>query len=243
VDHYEKVRQEVKLASGDYVDMKMFEPAMRHLLDAYIRAEESEKISAFDNLTLVQMIVERGAAAIDALPGGLKDNHAAAAETIENNVRRLIIDETPVNPKYYEKMSQLLDALILQRKQEALDYRAYLARIVELTQQVSHPEAQGHYPLEINNGPLRAMYDNLRDVPDLEGRLDHPGAAAERRVDAGAAERGALALDRAIRRVKKADWRGNTFKEREVLHAIRGVLGEGDLVQRIFDIVKAQHEY
>ena len=31
------------------------------------------------------------------------------AETIENNVRRLIIDETPVNPKYYEKMSKLLD--------------------------------------------------------------------------------------------------------------------------------------
>ncbi len=33
------------------------------------------------------------------------------AETIENNVRRLIIDEMAVNPKYYEKMSELLDAL------------------------------------------------------------------------------------------------------------------------------------
>ena len=42
------------------------------------------------------------------------------AETIENNVRRLIIDEQPINPKYYEKMSELLDALIEQRKQEAL---------------------------------------------------------------------------------------------------------------------------
>jgi type I restriction enzyme, R subunit len=27
------------------------------------------------------------------------------AETIENNVRRLIIDEMAVNPKYYERMS------------------------------------------------------------------------------------------------------------------------------------------
>jgi hypothetical protein len=33
--------------------MKMYEPAMRHLLDTYIRAEESEKLSAFDDLTLV----------------------------------------------------------------------------------------------------------------------------------------------------------------------------------------------
>jgi type I restriction enzyme R subunit len=33
VRHFEQVREEVKLASGDYLDMKMFEPAMRHLLD------------------------------------------------------------------------------------------------------------------------------------------------------------------------------------------------------------------
>ena len=51
VDHYEKVRDEVKLASGDYIDLKMYEPAMRHLIDTYIRAEESEKISAFDDMS------------------------------------------------------------------------------------------------------------------------------------------------------------------------------------------------
>jgi type I restriction enzyme, R subunit len=120
--------QEVKLASGDYVDMKMFEPAMRHLLDTYIRAEESEKVSAFEDLTLVELIVERGEGAVDALPDGIRNNREAMAETIENNVRRLIIDEMAVNPKYYEKMSELLDALIEQRRQEALDYQAYLRR-------------------------------------------------------------------------------------------------------------------
>ena len=83
------------------------------------------------------------------------------AETIENNVRRLIIDETPINPKYYEKMSKLLDALIEQRRQEALDYQEYLKKIVELSRQVSKPECQSSYPAAINTGPLRALYDNL----------------------------------------------------------------------------------
>jgi type I restriction enzyme R subunit len=136
VDHYEKVREEVKLASGDYVDMKMFEPAMRHLLDTYIRAEESEKLSAFDDMTLVQLIVERGEAAVEALPKGLRENPEPMAETIENKVRRLIIDEMAVNPKYYENMSELLDALIEQRRKAALDYKDYLAGIVELTRKV-----------------------------------------------------------------------------------------------------------
>jgi type I restriction enzyme R subunit len=62
VDHYSKVRDEVKLASGDYIDIKAYEPAMRHLIDTYIHADQSEKISAFDDLSLIQLIVERVAA-------------------------------------------------------------------------------------------------------------------------------------------------------------------------------------
>lgn len=244
VDHYEKVREEVKLASGDYVDMKMFEPAMRHLLDTYIRAEESEKVSTFDDLTLVQLIVERGPNAVDVLPDGIRRNEGAVAETIENNVRRLIIDEMAVNPKYYERMSELLDALIAERKRQALDYKAYLTRLVELTKQVSNPATQATYPLAINNAPLRALFDNLNDVTDLETRLIPAGAVAEVRVGSTAAERAALALDKAIRAVKKADFRGNRFKEREVRNAVQSVLGDDDaLVDTVFEIVKNQREY
>ncbi len=71
-----------------------------------------------------------------------RENHEATAETIENNVRKLIIEEMAVNPKYYEKMSELLDALIQTRKKEAMDYKAYLAKIVELTRKASKPETQ-----------------------------------------------------------------------------------------------------
>ena len=46
------------------------------------------------------------------------------AETIENNVRKLIIDEMAVNPKYYETMSEVLDSLIQARRQEAINYKA-----------------------------------------------------------------------------------------------------------------------
>src|SRR5438128_12000992 len=139
----------------------MYEPAMRHLIDTYIRAEVSEKVSAFDDLSLVQLIVERGAAAVDALPDGIRKSKDAVAEAIENNVRRLIIDEQPINPKYYEKMSQLLDALIEQRRREALDYQEYLARIVELAKQVANPEVGGAYPMTINTPGKQALSDNL----------------------------------------------------------------------------------
>ena len=242
VNHYESVRQEVKLASGDYIDLKMYEPAMRHLLDTYIRAEESEQLSAFDDLTLVQLIVERGGEAIKALPEGIRGNPDAAAETIENNVRRLIIDETAVNPKYYEKMSELLDALILQRKQEAMDYKAYLARLVELTKKVHSPGTQSSYPSSINTDTLRSLFDNLEDAQVLTVREPTEQYGTEPTL--GVREAKVLALDCAIRRVKKADWRGNQFKEREVRNAIKSVLGNDEaVVSKMYEIVKAQSDY
>jgi type I restriction enzyme R subunit len=201
VDHYEKVRNEVKLASGDYIDLKMYEPAMRHLIDTYIHAGESEKISAFDDMSLVQLIVERGADAVDALPEGIRKNKEAVAEAIENNVRRLIIDEQPINPKYYEKMSELLDALIEQRRKEALDYKEYLRKIVELTKKVKNPEAGGTYPKAMNTPGKRALYDNL-DKNEVM----------------------ALAVDEAVRASRQDDWRGNAFKVKKVRNAIRAVM-------------------
>ncbi len=201
VDHYEKVRAEVKLGSGDYIDLKMYEPAMRHLIDTYIRAEESEKISAFDDMSLIKLIVERGAAAVDVLPDGIRKNREAVAEVIENNVRRLIIDEQPINPKYYERMSELLDALIGQRRKEALDYQEYLRRIVELTRKVTSPEATGAYPATMNTPGRRALYDNL----DQDDAL-------------------ALAVDAAVRGSRQDNWRSNPFKIKKVRNAIRVAL-------------------
>jgi type I restriction enzyme R subunit len=147
VDHYSKVRDEVKLSSGDYIDLKAYEPAMRHLIDTYIRAEESEKISAFDDMSLIQLIVERGPDAVDALPKGINEDREAVAETIENNVRKLIINESPVDPAYYDKMSKLLDALIEQRRKGVVSYKEYLEKIAKLTKEATHaPGGPGGYP-------------------------------------------------------------------------------------------------
>jgi type I restriction enzyme R subunit len=233
------VREEVRLASGDYVDMKALEPAMRHLLDTYIRAEDSEKVSAFDDMSLVELIVAQGEDAIDALPEGIRKSEVAMAETIENNVRKLIIDEMAVNPKYYEKMSELLDALIKQRKEEAIKYKEYLRQIVELTRKVRVPTATT-YPLNINSPARQALFDNLTEA-ECEAIAD--GAAASI-GDAKPRERAVRLLHDSIQAVKKADWRGNKFKEREVRGAIAALLGNvADRIDALFELVKNQREY
>ena len=146
VDHYEKVRKEVKLASGDYIDLKMYEPAMRHLIDTYIHADESEKDLGVRRRVAGPAHRRAGRRGRRLPAAGHPENPEAVAETIENNVRKLIIDEQPINPKYYERMSELLDALIAQRRQDAIDYQKYLERVVELARQVMNPTTGQAYP-------------------------------------------------------------------------------------------------
>ena len=220
VDHYEKVRNEIKLMSADYIDLKVYEPAMRHLIDTYVRAEDSEKISAFDDMSLVQMIVECGVDALDNLPKGIRENKEAVAETIENNLRRVIIDEQPINPKYYEKMSELLDTLIKQRREEALEYEQYLAKIMALAQQIQQPAGGTDYPSTLNSNAKRALYDNLGKDEDL-----------------------AIAVEYAVLTSKKDDWRGHKVKEKEVRYAVKRVLNDDALAETIFDLVKNQYDY
>lgn len=221
VEHFEGVRNEVKLASGDYIDLKMYEPAMRHLIDTYIRAEESQKVSAFDDLSLVDLIVERGVGALDSLPTNIRKRQEAVAETIENNVRKLIIDEQPINPKYYERMSDLLDALIAQRKKAALDYQVYLEQIVALTREAKNPTAGASYPKSLSTPAKRALYDNL----------DKDEAVA-------------LAVDGAVRGSLQDGWRGNAVKVKRVRRAIKAVLqGNDALTDRVLELVKNQHDY
>lgn len=202
VDRYTKVRDEIKLSSGDFIDLKRFEPAMRYLIDKYIRADESEKISAFDDMSLIQLILERGAKAVDALPNRIKKNENAVAETIENNVRKLIIKESPVDPAYYEKMSKLLDALIEQRRKGAISYKEYLDKVAKLTKDAaSRGDGPNGYPSGIMTGAQRALYNNLGKDEEL-----------------------ALAVDAAIRSNLQDGWRGHAGKTKLVRRAVKAVL-------------------
>lgn len=221
VEFFVQLRDEIKNASGEKIDLKAYEPDMRYLIDSYIKAEESEKISEMEDLSLIQLIVERGLdIAGQSLPESIRKSKEAMAETIENNIRRLIIEETPTNPKYFQKMSELLDELVKERKKSVEEYQEYLKKIFELCKKVKQPEGSKQYPSTINTRGKQAIYDNVGQDKTL---------AAE--------------LDREIRYIKKDSWRGNKAKEKEIRIAIRKYIQDDNLVDAIFEIIKNQPEY
>jgi type I restriction enzyme, R subunit len=220
LDRYLKLREIVRKASGESLDLKAYEADMRHLIDTYIEADEPRKISPFDNMPLLELIVKTGIAdAINRMPDGIRSSKGAIAETIENNIRSKIVKEHLNDPAYYDKMSALLDEIIAARKAKAIEYEEYLRRIAELAKRVEAGHAEDT-PAEVDTPGRRALYNNLHKDRDL-----------------------ALRIDEAVRRQRHDGWRGVQTRELVIKGALYGVLQDEAEVERIFLIVKQQKEY
>ena len=231
IDHYLNVRTVIQRASGETIDLKPYEADMRHLIDTYIKAEDPKKISAFDDIGLVDLIVKTGIAnAINSM-GGLKGDRDAVAESIENNIRKKIIKEHLTDPAYYEKMSKLLEELIAQRKTKAIEYEEFLKQIAELAKNVSTGCA-ADTPPDLDTPGKVALYNNLKAIDALKVR-----ESSEPILDI------ALRIDEKVRDARLDAWRGVPAKEQAVKRALFEILADPALVEAIFPIIKQQKEY
>lgn len=238
VKHFTALRDELKLISGDYLDLKVYDPAMRYLIDSYIDAKESEVLAAFEDTSIIELIGSKGIkSAIENLPKDLQKPQTLA-ETIENNIAKTIAEQNETNPMYYEKMSQILQELVKKRKEEVIEYKEYLKEIEELAKMVVKQE-DSFYPETIDTPLKMAIYDNLDKNEEI-----------------------ALLVDEAINNAKQDGWIGNTIKERKVFNAIWKTLASNNeafvvkepeggyakedrikaLANTIFEIVKKQDE-
>lgn len=220
LDFYLKLREEIRIHSGETLDLKAYEADMRHLIDNYIQAEESVVVSPFGDIPLLDLIVNSGISdAIGTLPQGIKSNQQAVAETIENNVRQKIIRDHLIDPAFFEEMSTLLTAIIHERKNQALSYSDYLTKISELAKKVNEGK-KNNVPEILTTQSQRALYNNLSNDVSL-----------------------AMACDEAVRYSKQDNFRGDLVKERNIKKALYNVLNDEVEVERIFQIIVNQKEY
>ena len=236
IDETLKLREIIRNAADEKLDMKTYEADMRHLIDTYIEADAPRPISHFDNMPLLELIVKTGIAnAINSLPNGLKGNKNAVAETIENNVRSKIIKEHLNDPAYYDKMSVLLDEIIAARKAKAIEYEEYLKRIAELAKKVEVGQEPGT-PEQLSTPGRCALYNNIytgvAEPNAANGQMDKDEALAL-----------TLKIDETVKRIRPDDWRGVQAKEQIIKAQLYKLLQDVSEVERIFIIIAQHKEY
>ncbi|MET3731303.1 type I restriction endonuclease subunit R [Moheibacter stercoris] len=217
IDEYLNIREIIRIASGETIDLKAYEADMRFLIDTYIRAEESETISPFEDISLLDLFETNIQKAIETLPAGIRGNKEAVAEIIENNVRSKIVEEHLLDPKYFDHMSVLLQELIEKRKQDMISYQEYLKEMAELVSQVNQGK-KDDLPDSLNTKGKVALYHTLED------------------------EYLALACENAVQYAKQEGFRENLAKQNLVKKAIYDVVKDKDKVNEIYKIIEAHKD-
>jgi type I restriction enzyme R subunit len=118
-------------------------------------------------------------------------------------------------------MSDILNDLIEQAKQQVDDYEDYLKQLVELAKKVESPNLDSSYPNNINTPALAAIFDNTGTDEEL-----------------------ALTIHKAILNSKKDGWKGHKIKEKIIRNAIKKIISDNpELVDKVIGIAREQSEY
>ena len=218
VTFYISLRDTIGRASGDFIDLKAYEPGMRYLIDNYITAEDAQKIGSFEDFTLLDFILAQESKLVNNADHGGQDS---AAETIENNIRKKVVERLIINPAYYAKMSEVLEQLIEERRRGVVAYKDLIDKYIALARNITQPESNDRYPDAIkNSGAMRALYDNCGEDEALVTKLHN-----------------------AVMKSKMDGFRNNPVKESRIKRALYQILGDEDEVERIYRIIVEQEEY
>ncbi len=218
-EFYRHLQKMIGLNSGDSVDLKSYSEDMRRILDAYIKATDSKTLIKIEDQGLCEVLAQMDINDFDKELSQAFKNESSMAESIANNTKKRIIEKEASDPKYYEKLSSLLNDLINQFREKKLTYLEYLQQIQHLAKQVIHKENK-NYPKKINTNALKTLYDNLDENEAL-----------------------ALEIDACIRDNKKDGWVGHNQKEKNLKIALRKIINDEGLLENTFNLAKHIDEY
>ncbi|KMZ49669.1 restriction endonuclease subunit R [Helicobacter pylori] len=218
-EFYRHLQKMIGLSSGDSVDLKSYSEDMCRILDAYIKATDSETLIKIEDQGLCEVLAQMDINDFNKELSQAFKNESSMAECIANNTKKRIIEKEASDPKYYEKLSSLLNDLINQFREKKLTYLEYLQQIQNLSEQVIRKEDK-NYPTKINTNALKTLYDNLDENEAL-----------------------ALETDACIRDSKKDGWVGHHQKEKNLKIALKKIIKDEVLLENIFNLAKHIKEY
>nr|WP_181817078.1 type I restriction endonuclease subunit R [Helicobacter pylori] len=218
-EFYRHLQKMIGLNSGDSVDLKSYNEDMHRILDAYIKATDSKTLIKIEDQGLCEVLAQMDINDFNKALSQVFKNESSMAESIANNTKKRIIEKEASDPKYYEKLSSLLNDLILQFREKKLTYLEYLQQIQDLAKKVIDKEDR-NYPKKINTNALKTLYDNLDEDEAL-----------------------ALETDACIRGNKKDGWVGHNQKEKNLKIALRKIINDEVLLENAFNLAKHIKEY
>ncbi len=232
------IRAAIKQHAGEELDIKPYEADMRHLINTYLQADAAEELGELSKLPLTDLIIKTGIH--DAIARQLNAkgqlSHNAVAEAIINNVRKTIIRDQLTDPKFYARMSELLEDLIQQSREDTAAYEEFLRKAEALVKRLAAKQPDAGVPAVLHGRhEALVLFNNLGSI-----------AATTFQCPPDDEEKAMLALDidLAMREHAPAGWKGDPTREAQVLNALFPLLDrDRTATLTLFEIIKQQSGY
>jgi type I restriction enzyme R subunit len=160
----DQLRNAIMRRCGDYVDLGKYDAEMRALLDDYVVSPQSQVLASLDDFSFLDVIeIKEGEdddivilsdPPIEEVLGGQR----GVAETMTQNVRRVINRKRDTNPEEYKKFSEKINRLLEEFQQKQIEYKEFLKSIVELANQLKKDTRPDE---RLNTSLKKSLYDNL----------------------------------------------------------------------------------
>lgn len=181
VKAYDDMRQSVMHRSGDYYDIKEYDAEMRKLLDDYVTAPHADVIAKLDDFSFIDLVLQEDGENSDAEGEAEKSlgGKKGVAETLGQNIRRVINRKRNTNPAEYKKFSERLNRLLEEFNNGEIEYRQLLKSIQEMASELRrqanpHPELDTQLKVDLYNNLGNNLELTLR-VFDFINRNIQPG--------------------------------------------------------------------
>lgn len=223
VKWYDDLRTAIMYRSGDFVDMRSYDADMRALLDDYIVAPRSRVLQSLDDFSFLDIINvnddgDQTIFGVDETIENELGGKRGVAETLTQNVRRVINRKRGTNPEEYRVFSERIDRLLEEYQQEKIEYQEMLRQVVEITKQLKQQDTPDP---QLDNELKRDLYYNLGKNVEL-----------------------ALNVYDAVAHSAQPDFRNNPMRKMMVRGAIDNILDVTEFdTDAILEIVVNHHEF
>lgn len=191
--YYTDMKAKLKQHSGDALDEKEYEAAMKGMLDMYIEASSAKVLSDLGGKGLLEVLKKEGAKGVLEVRKEASMDEEAMLDAVINNTRRELNEELEKkqDAQKYERLSDQLQALIDKHKIGALEYKELLEAIDELLE-----TSRGN---SLGSAGLDAICGNITDGDEEKARK----------------------IDEFIKTRAKDGWQDNKSKELQLLQPLK----------------------
>jgi type I restriction enzyme R subunit len=157
-----KMKRSVQVRYAEVVDYREYEEKIRKLLDTYVQVEDVysviDEINIFDKNLVQEQLEEYG------------QSTASKADMIASKMKKIITEKMEQDEAFYKKFSELIEQTIKDFREDRIDEKKYLDKILEIKDNFTSGVQDGVPEILHNNEKARAFFGAVKEV--LKSRIE-----------------------------------------------------------------------